>query len=107
MSARQPVETRARIARLPNLPLFFSLADRKAVVAGASDGADWKAELLAAAGAEVLRLTGDWTDDDLEGAAIAIADLPDRGQAQRFAKAARAVGAIVNIIDQPEFSDVQ
>ena len=43
----------ARIcSRLPNLPLFHKLEGRKAVVVGSSDGAVWKAELLAAAGAE-------------------------------------------------------
>jgi uroporphyrin-III C-methyltransferase/precorrin-2 dehydrogenase/sirohydrochlorin ferrochelatase len=107
MSGRQPVETRARIAPLPNLPLFHSVAGRKAVVVGASDGAEWKAELLAAAGAEVVRLTGGWTEDELKGATIAIADLSDRGEARRFADAAHDAGAIINIVDQPEFSDVQ
>jgi uroporphyrin-III C-methyltransferase/precorrin-2 dehydrogenase/sirohydrochlorin ferrochelatase len=107
MSGRDPVETPARIAPLPNLPLFHKLEGRKAVVVGASDGAEWKAELLAAAGAEVVRLRDRWTADDLAGAAIAIADIADADEAQRFASAARAAGAVVNLIDQPEFSDAQ
>lgn len=96
-----------RIAPLPNLPLFHKLAGRKAVVCGASAGADWKAELLAAAGADVIRLPGTWVPADLEGAALAVADLSDRNEALRFAGSARSAGAIVNIIDQPELSDVQ
>jgi uroporphyrin-III C-methyltransferase/precorrin-2 dehydrogenase/sirohydrochlorin ferrochelatase len=74
---------------------------------GISEGADWKAELLAAAGAEVVRYGSEWTAEQLPGAAIAIADLPDRTEARRFADAARAAGAVVNVIDQPEYSDVQ
>ena len=107
MTDRTPIETTARIALLPNLPLFHKLGGRKTVVVGASDGADWKAELLTAAGAEVLRLPDGWTTDDLDGAAVAIADIANGEEAQRFAEAAREAGAIVNLIDQPEHSDVQ
>ena len=96
----------ARIAPLPNLPLFHKLADRKVVVVGTSEAANWKAELLAAAGASVTRLD-EWTAQDLSGVAIAIADLANAAEAARFAEAARAEGAIVNVIDKPEFSDVQ
>jgi uroporphyrin-III C-methyltransferase/precorrin-2 dehydrogenase/sirohydrochlorin ferrochelatase len=96
-----------RIAALPNLPLFHQLQGRKAVVVGTSDGAEWKAELLSAAGADVVRLGAEWSESDLKGAALAVADLADRADAERFAAAARAAGAVVNIIDQPEFSDVQ
>lgn len=95
----------ARIASLPNLPLFHKLEGQKAVVIGSSEGAKWKAELLAAAGAEVLRLD-DWTPLELEGAAIAVADLPDREEALRFVAAAHAAGAVVNIIDQTDLCDV-
>ncbi|WP_167737589.1 siroheme synthase CysG [Sphingomonas parva] len=102
-----PAETPARIAPLPNLPLFHKLAGRKAVVVGASDGAAWKAELLEAAGAEVVRLVSGWQPADLEGAALAVAALADRGEALRFVAAARAAGAPVNIIDQTDLCDVQ
>src|SRR4051812_34946603 len=55
---REPTTTPARIAALPNLPVFHKLSGRKAVVAGGSQGALWKAELIAAAGADVLVLAG-------------------------------------------------
>lgn len=97
----------ARIAPLPNLPLFHKLGGRKAVVVGCSEGAAWKAELLEAAGARVVRLEDGWTAKDLDGAAIAVADLPGRGEALRFRAAARAAGAIVNLIDQTELCDAQ
>jgi uroporphyrin-III C-methyltransferase/precorrin-2 dehydrogenase/sirohydrochlorin ferrochelatase len=97
----------ARIAPLANLPLFHKLEGRKAVVIGASEGASWKAELLAAAGAQVTRLGEDWTPSQLQGAAVAVADLPDRDEALRFAATARVAGAVVNIIDQTDLCDVQ
>ena len=121
---REPAPTPARIAPLANLPLFHRLTDRKAVVAGSSDGALWKAELLAAVGARVLVLAGEdpekfeaipaltvlrraWTPADLEGAALAVADPGSRDEALRFVTAARAAGVPVNVIDQTDLCDVQ
>ena len=46
-------ETTPRIGALSILPLFFRLTDKRAVVAGATAAATWKAELLCAAGAKV------------------------------------------------------
>jgi uroporphyrin-III C-methyltransferase/precorrin-2 dehydrogenase/sirohydrochlorin ferrochelatase len=121
---RQPRPTPARIAPLAALPLFHRLAGRKAIVAGSSDGALWKAELLAAAGADVLVLAGEgagkfeaipalhvvgrgWAPADLEGAALAVADPGSRDEALRFVAAARAAGVPVNVIDQTDLCDVQ
>ncbi|HTU12504.1 MAG TPA: siroheme synthase CysG [Allosphingosinicella sp.] len=98
--------TPARIAPLATLPLFHKLAGRKAVVAGASPGALWKAELLEAAGAEVLILRDGWTPADLAGAAVAVADIADDAEAARFIQAAHAAGALVNIIDRTALCDV-
>jgi len=98
--------TPARIAPLATLPLFHKLAGRKAVVVGASQGALWKAELLEAAGADVLLLRDGWTPADLDGAAVAVADISDDAGARRFIDAAHAAGAVVNIIDRTELCDV-
>lgn len=97
----------SRIEPMASLPLFFRLGGRKAVVAGMSDGANWKAELLSAAGADVLRLEKNWHPDDLAGAALALIDADDDREARAFCEAAHARGAIVNVIDRPEFCDVQ
>jgi uroporphyrin-III C-methyltransferase/precorrin-2 dehydrogenase/sirohydrochlorin ferrochelatase len=120
---RKPEQTLARIAPLPNLPVFHKVAGRKVVIAGGSEGAVWKAELLCAAGADVLVLAGHktaallfanlpvkvlaraWEASDLAGAALALADIADREEALRFVAAARAAGAPVNIIDQTELCD--
>ena len=129
---RVPQPAPARINPLPNLPLFHKIEGRKALVAGASPGALWKAELLSAAGAEVLLLANDedgartfrdlvarpvrgpvtvlprrWDEADFRGAALAIADIADREEALRFVAAARAAGSPVNIIDQTDLCDFQ
>ena len=54
MSTRTPVEARPpRMETLARLPVFYALTGKRAVVAGGSAAAAWKAELLAAAGATV------------------------------------------------------
>lgn len=132
MSASRSPEARsaARIAPLATLPLFHKLAGRKVVLAGDSDGAVWKAELLAAAGAELVvfapekpeafaalvaePLAGSvtvfprtWLPVDLGNARFAVADVETDEEAERFVAAARAAGAVVNIVDKPAFCDVQ
>jgi uroporphyrin-III C-methyltransferase/precorrin-2 dehydrogenase/sirohydrochlorin ferrochelatase len=117
----------ARIAPLARLPVFLKLDGRRALVAGASAAAAWKAELLAAAGArvdvyapdpspELLALAGgpdggvnvharSWAMDDFAHAAIAVGACDDDGEAVRFAAAARMAGVPVNVIDKPAFCD--
>ncbi len=120
--SRKPAERRpARLAPLSRLPVFLNLQGRRVLVAGGSAAAAWKAELLAAAGAEVtvcatsadpamaaLSADGavsvharDWAQADLAGCAIAIADLEEADGA-RFAAAAKAIGVPANVIDQPD-----
>jgi uroporphyrin-III C-methyltransferase / precorrin-2 dehydrogenase / sirohydrochlorin ferrochelatase len=115
-----------RMEPLARLPVFFVLAGKRALVAGGSTAAAWKAELLAAAGAkvevfapqpseELLASLDDipaaitlhrraWREDDLAGAAMAIGDCADDAAA-RFAAAARAAGVPVNVIDKPAYCD--
>lgn len=95
-----------RIAPLAVLPLFHRLEGRRAVVVGESEGATWKAELLTAAGALVEWVHGDWNEGHLAGAALAVADLAELEDALRFIEACRRSGALVNLIDQPQQSDV-
>lgn len=104
MTPRVPVATPARIAPLPNLPLFHKIEGRKVVVVGATEGALWKVELLGAAGARVVHLASDWQPADLEGAALAVADLPEP---ESFIAAARARSVPVNIVDRTELCDFQ
>ncbi len=125
---RPPTATPPRMADLARLPVFLSLENKRAVVAGGAAAAAWKAELLSAAGAQVevfaqkpseemCALAGTpprgpivihergWDAADFAGAAIAIADCADDTAAAEFAAAARRAGVPVNVIDRPAFSD--
>jgi uroporphyrin-III C-methyltransferase/precorrin-2 dehydrogenase/sirohydrochlorin ferrochelatase len=118
----------ARLNALPKLPIFLDLAKRSILVVGRSDGIAWKVELLAAAGGTIRILSDDpspellavvrsnperlvihrdWDETDLVGVSVAVADIEDRQDAAIFAEAARRHGAIVNIVDQPDFCDFQ
>ena len=121
----------SRLGALAKLPVFLDLAGKPVLVAGGSAAAAWKAELAAAAGAEVLihapvvsvemqallhrgAASGSivhrgsvWTEQALRHTALAIADAADETEAQAFATAAKAAGVICNVIDRPAFSTVQ
>jgi uroporphyrin-III C-methyltransferase / precorrin-2 dehydrogenase / sirohydrochlorin ferrochelatase len=120
-----------RIAALTVLPVFFTLEGKRAVVIGGTAAAAWKAELLAAAGANVhiyaatpgeemltlvsngaaagtmLLIPANWTPPPLADAALIVADTATEDEARRLRKAAREAGVPINIIDQPEFCDFQ
>jgi uroporphyrin-III C-methyltransferase/precorrin-2 dehydrogenase/sirohydrochlorin ferrochelatase len=127
MNARFKVESsRPRIDALARLPVFLALEGKRALVAGGTAAAAWKAELLAAAGACVHVIAGTfchelhalaassgdislharaWRSEDLAGAALAIGDFACQDEAARFAQAARAAGVLVNVIDKPAYCD--
>lgn len=120
---------------LAKLPVFWALEGRRVAVAGGSDAAAWKAELLAACGAEVhvyapiedlgevcARLIAGqaphpqgrfvhhneaWTPEVLAGAALAIADCETEEEAQAFCQAARDAGVPANVIDKPAYCQFQ
>lgn len=129
-SSRKPAETGPnRLGALAKLPVFFDLQGKRAVLAGHSAGAAWKAELLAAAGADVdiyadeasadmLALTErgaaagsvrlhqrPWAIDVFQGAAIAVGDFEDEAEAKAFRCAAKAAGVPVNTVDKPATCD--
>ena len=113
---------------IARLPVFLALAGKRAMLAGGSSAAAWKAELLSAAGAQVdvyaeeisaeLRALADapprglimlhrraWIAGDLGTAAVAVGAFADEADAARFAQAARKAGVPVNVIDKPAFCD--
>nr|WP_295469658.1 siroheme synthase CysG [Mesorhizobium sp.] len=120
----------ARIRPLSVLPVFLDLAGKRAVVAGGTEAAAWKAELLCAAGAivdvfacddelseEMLRVAGRepnlaihrrrWDAACLAGAAVALADAENEDGAAAFRVAARTAGTACNVIDRPAYCDFQ
>jgi uroporphyrin-III C-methyltransferase/precorrin-2 dehydrogenase/sirohydrochlorin ferrochelatase len=112
---------------LARLPVFLALDGRRALLAGGTPAAAWKAELLSAAGAkvevyarepseEMLALAAeragaiavhrrDWGASDFAGAAIAVGACDGEAEAARFAAAAHAAGVPVNVVDRPKFCD--
>jgi uroporphyrin-III C-methyltransferase/precorrin-2 dehydrogenase/sirohydrochlorin ferrochelatase len=127
-AAEQPGTGKAPMQGLASLPVFFDLAGRRAVLAGGSARAAWKAELLQATGARVdvfcvepsaalLALAGHcaavalhrrhWQPEDFNGAALAIGDFLTQPEAAAFHAAARLARVPANLIDRPEFCDFQ
>lgn len=132
IASKQPSEaTPARLQPLAKLPVFFDLAGRRAVVAGGTAAAAWKAELLAAAGAtvdvyatcvdaematliardsvagQIRHCERSWDAAILRGSHIAVADCDSEAEAGRFFNAAVAAGVPVNVIDKPAFCQFQ
>lgn len=132
-SERTALTAPARMAPLAKLPVFWALFGKRAVVAGGSEAAAWKAELLAACGAEVHVYATDlsetfsnllhrgsqsergcfvhhaqhWHAEALEHMAIAIADCGDDEAAAEFFEAAQKAGVPVNVIDKPRYCQFQ
>ena len=118
-----------RIDALSVLPVFFDLNGKNVVVIGGTDAAAWKAELLGAAGANVLVhavcLTADFKTliagsphsfqhrqqqnlaTDIADATLVICDAPTQTAAQLIRNIAKLHGVPVNVIDQPKFCDFQ
>ena len=118
-----------RIEPLSVLPVFLNLHGQNAIVVGASEGALWKAELLLQAGASVTLVcerptaaalqwvsnttTGrtsieaaHWREISFSEAALVVADV-EKNEAAELAVKAKAVGALVNIVDQPAHCQFQ
>ena len=122
---------RERMAALATLPVFYKLHGKKVLVAGGSDAAAWKAELLAVAGAEVHVYAQEldpvfsdliaaqsvpgafvwhqiaWSLECFEHMQIAICDAETEAEARAFYDAARTAGVAVNVIDKPAFCEFQ
>ena len=79
---RKPRETKPlRMSALARLPVFLALEGKRAVVAGATPAAAWKAELLSAAGANVDVYAIDVSDEMLQ----LVADPPRQFRSDRSA----------------------
>src|SRR3989440_10747225 len=122
---RMPSEARPlRMEALARLPVFYALAGKRAVVAGGSAAAAWKAELLIAAGATVDVYAAETSEElaelaantplitlhpraaeaaDFSGAALAIGPSETAQGTAAFAAVARSAGVRVNVIDKPAF----
>jgi uroporphyrin-III C-methyltransferase / precorrin-2 dehydrogenase / sirohydrochlorin ferrochelatase len=120
----------ARMEPLAKLPVFWDLAGKPVLIAGNSEAAAWKAELIAACGADVHVFLGmappiaalvalaagsnrlflhqdDWSRANLRNFAMAIADCDLDDEAIHFFEAAKSAGVPVNVIDKPAFCQFQ
>ena len=88
-------------------PAYFALAGQTVVIAGNGEGAAAKARLFDGSPARLLRIDGDeaFEPRTYEGARLAVIDGEDIVFASRAAQAARAGGALVNVVDRPALSD--
>jgi uroporphyrin-III C-methyltransferase / precorrin-2 dehydrogenase / sirohydrochlorin ferrochelatase len=117
----------ARIGALATLPVFFDLNSKKVLLIGGAEAASWKAELLAAAGANVevhaiefcaemqalaarsdlngsIRLVGKpWSLKAFANKFLIVGDAETESEAKAIFCAARAAGVPVNVIDKPAF----
>jgi uroporphyrin-III C-methyltransferase/precorrin-2 dehydrogenase/sirohydrochlorin ferrochelatase len=129
VAIRRPEEQRrTQMGALARLPVFFALEGKRALVAGGTAGAAWKAELLLAAGAHVTVCAAGigeemqaivaaarpgfltwrerrWADADFKDAVLAIGACDTDESAAHFAAAARAARVPVNVIDRPDYCD--
>ncbi len=128
---RRPQRTRPqRMEPLATLPVFFKLNGKCVVVAGGSEAAAWKVELLAAAGAHISVYSAEPCDELIEiaeappsgqveihrrpwdvsvfaNAALAVGAIEDAAEGQAFACAAREAGVPFNVVDRPELCAFQ
>lgn len=107
-ASRKPADVGTqRIGPLAKLPVFLDLQGKRVLVAGDTPAAAWKAELLEAAGADVVCIASGWQPGDLHGAMLAVIDAADDAEGAAFHAAARTAGAICSVIDKPAHCDVQ
>ncbi|MEZ5981617.1 MAG: siroheme synthase CysG [Parvularculaceae bacterium] len=109
---------------MKRFPAFLNLVDRRVVIVGGGEAAAQKARLFAAAGADILIVAEELAESlrsefdaragllerapapgDFIGAAIVVIAGAEPGDAKALAAAARAEGALVNVVDDPDLSD--
>jgi siroheme synthase-like protein len=81
-------------------PVMLDLVGRRAVVIGAVAIAEGKDQALRLAGADVeVFANGAWTPASLDGATVCVASSDDPAERDAIARAARARGVLVNVMD--------
>jgi precorrin-2 dehydrogenase/sirohydrochlorin ferrochelatase len=90
-----------------SFPAYFPLAGKRVVIVGEGEGAEAKARLFAGSPAAVERLSSAAGADAraYAGAVLAFVATKDDAAAEAAARAARAAGVPVNVVDRPQLSD--
>jgi len=119
-------QKRLSISNMQHFPAFIDLASRRTVILGGGEAALAKARLVIAAGGKPVAIAPQFDEalrDALDGdaelleaapvradvadAALVFIALPDDAAATRWARIAKAEGALVNVVDRPELCDFQ
>jgi precorrin-2 dehydrogenase/sirohydrochlorin ferrochelatase len=92
---------------LDAFPAYFPLAGRKVVIAGSGEPASAKARLFEGSPATVVRLEGPeaFSADAYRDAVLVFVGDADEAFVQAAVAAARAAGALVNVVDRPALCD--
>lgn len=108
---------------MKNFPMFLQMAGRRVVLCGGGEEVARKARLILKTEAEIVLLADDLdaelsalvasgrarhvTSEDgvFDGAVLVFIGTDDDDRDLRLARAARAAGAVVNVIDKPELCD--
>lgn len=88
-----------------HLPLFFDVAGRRIAVVGDGPKADLRVNLARSAGAEILRIRGPVTVQDLRGAVAVFVATEDEAADSKAYRQAKAAGIPVNVADRPALCD--
>jgi precorrin-2 dehydrogenase / sirohydrochlorin ferrochelatase len=90
-----------------SFPAYFPLAGKRVMIVGEGEGAEAKARLFAGSPAVVERLSAAAGADARAyiGAVLAFVATPDDAAAEAAARAARAAGVPVNVVDRPQLCD--
>ncbi|MDR6626698.1 NAD(P)-dependent oxidoreductase [Caulobacter segnis] len=92
---------------MDSFPAYFPLAGRKVVIAGSGEPAEAKARLFEGSPAAVVRLEGPeaFAADAYRDAVLVFVGDADEAFVQAAVAAARAAGALVNVVDRPALCD--
>ncbi|MGZ3272226.1 MAG: precorrin-2 dehydrogenase/sirohydrochlorin ferrochelatase family protein [Caulobacteraceae bacterium] len=90
-----------------SFPAYFPLAGKRVLIVGEGEGAEAKARLFAGSPAVVERLSSAAGADARVyiGAVLAFVATSNEQAAEAAARAARAAGVPVNVVDRPQLSD--
>lgn len=88
-------------------PAFIPLDGARIVIVGDGPGADAKAQLVARARAEIVRIPAARAADPeaYRGARLAFIAVDDEATAEAAVALAHAAGALVNVVDRPQLGD--
>lgn len=92
---------------MDSFPAYFPLAGRKVVIAGSGEAADAKARLFDGSPAILVRLEAPeaFSTEAYADAVLVFVGSADEAFIKRAVAAARAAGALLNVVDRPQLCD--